>query len=232
MSRIQPFWGSEWGRSSTQCELASPSNCASSSAVISWAEKALPPKGSLEKCTHVLFPFALCTGVLQKELSRHYIHQPRGCEHLQWTALGLNNFWNSVVTAGVRACSEGLPPWGCTLYTTAHSIFTLQQTLHTRDTGVQWFQVLTKRPIVLLKCSSCTLQIWFQGAGHQQQPSTRFCDLKDSRAEAHLFCKLSQAVRFFPVAFQSTLSSYIRDSIYLKTMWSCQCAPTFFDIGS
>lgn len=59
--------------------------------------------------------FSLClfsTGVLQKELSRHYIHQPRGYEHLQWTALGLNNFWNGAVTAGMRRLFRRPSPMG------------------------------------------------------------------------------------------------------------------------
>lgn len=125
----------------------------------------------------------------------------------------LTIFETALWLPGCGACSEGLPLMGLHFVHYSTLCFHSAATLHTRDTGVcispstfvQWFQVLTKRPIVLLKCSSCALHIRFRGAGHRQQLSTRFCALKDSRAEAHLFCKLSQAVRFFPVAFQSTL---------------------------
>lgn len=72
--------------------------------------------------------FSLClfsTGVLQKELSRHCIHQPRGYEHLQWTALGLNNFWNSAVTAGVQRLFRRPSPAGVALCTLQHTPFSL-----------------------------------------------------------------------------------------------------------
>lgn len=43
------------------------------------------------------FFFFFQTGILPKELPRYYSEWPCGYEHLQWTALHLNYFWDSTV---------------------------------------------------------------------------------------------------------------------------------------
>ena len=74
--------------------------------------------------------------------------------------------------------------------------------------------------------------IQIREGSHQQKLSPRFCALRESRALAHFLSYKTNLSQIFFLLFPELLllSSYIKDSVYLKTMKLLFCFTTAFNI--
>ena len=206
-------------------------------------------EGNLEMCClrrrtlkllNMLFLSFSPSGILQKETARCYPQWPCGYECFQWTALNLNKFWvNTVILPWVRVYSEGFFPIGFALhklystsFTPAKNIYTLKNV--SSPTSLSDFKLLKKiyyvyLNVILLSFLSksevqTTNNSHFPGFVSSETPEPNSFSKFWDKFVTGVFLSFFLSFFFFPPhCFQNSLllSSYIRDSVYLKTVWRC-----------
>ena len=183
------------------------------------------------KLLNMLFMSFSPSGILQKETARCYTQWPCCYECFQWTALSLHNFCvDTVILPWVHVYSKGFFPIGFALHKLYSTFFyTSNKYLHITKcefSNLNDFKLLKKDLLCLFKCYITCFLIQIRGSGHQQ-----LC-LERLQSQTHLLrfeTKLSQMYFYCPQNYL-LLSNYIRDSVYLKTVWSYCFVSTSFNM--